>query len=285
MSNFDHDSNTIHVRRKPQESTYPRIKPTPQNSKISSAFFYSPSKDGTDENLLVLLHGLGDTHGPFAKLGLQLKLPQTAILALRAPDQVPFLDEPSFQWYPSFSPLGELLDNPNPSPALDLLSQVLGYLTDHGEGGCKWPADRIHLFGFAQGGSVALEAGLRWWKSKSNVNSQSYATSSGLGSIVSISGPLLSYPTLNSSSADARCPTPVLLVHRPPQAEDALPAGSVAAVKKGYRDVSESKLLKSGMPSSKEEWEPIMRFWSQRLSRREVETEGENVFQVIGGGL
>lgn len=39
----------------------PRVKPPPQSSAsaISAPFSYSPSDDGTDENLLVLLHGLG----------------------------------------------------------------------------------------------------------------------------------------------------------------------------------------------------------------------------------
>ena len=37
----------------------PRIKPPPQSAAISAPFNYSPSDDGTDENLLILLHGLG----------------------------------------------------------------------------------------------------------------------------------------------------------------------------------------------------------------------------------
>jgi hypothetical protein len=41
----------------------PRIKPPPQSSAISAPFSYSPSDDGTDENLLILLHGLG-SHRP-----------------------------------------------------------------------------------------------------------------------------------------------------------------------------------------------------------------------------
>ena len=41
----------------------PRIKPPPQSASISAPFSYSPSDDGTDENLLVLLHGLG-SHRP-----------------------------------------------------------------------------------------------------------------------------------------------------------------------------------------------------------------------------
>ena len=45
----------------------PRIKPPPQSASISAPFSYSPSDDGTDENLLVLLHGLG-SHRPFFPL-------------------------------------------------------------------------------------------------------------------------------------------------------------------------------------------------------------------------
>jgi hypothetical protein len=43
----------------------PRIKPPPQSSVISAPFSYSPSDDGTDENLLILLHGLGSFAPPF----------------------------------------------------------------------------------------------------------------------------------------------------------------------------------------------------------------------------
>ena len=40
----------------------PRIKPPPQSASISAPFSYSLSDDGTDENLLILLHGLGSHH-------------------------------------------------------------------------------------------------------------------------------------------------------------------------------------------------------------------------------
>ena len=59
----------------------------PRECAIPVPFSYTPSDDGVDENLLILLHGLGDTHVPFANLGKQLKLPQTASLALRAPER------------------------------------------------------------------------------------------------------------------------------------------------------------------------------------------------------
>lgn len=77
----------IHLRENAVENSSPRVKKPPQTANIPVPFFYAPSDDGTDENLLILLHGLGDTHIPFFKLGRQLKLPQTAVLAVRAPDQ------------------------------------------------------------------------------------------------------------------------------------------------------------------------------------------------------
>jgi len=90
-------------------STVPRNKPAPKNGKIPVRFVYHPSPDGVDENLLIMLHGLGsftdiyirgpmltlitpmalagDTEAPFANLGRNLRLPQTAIFALRAPSK------------------------------------------------------------------------------------------------------------------------------------------------------------------------------------------------------
>ena len=35
------------------------VKPTPRSSSIPVPFSYAPSDDGTDENLLILFHGLG----------------------------------------------------------------------------------------------------------------------------------------------------------------------------------------------------------------------------------
>lgn len=81
-------------------------------------YVYAPAPDGADSNLLILLHGLGDNEAPFAQLGRQLArgppgggggpLPQTATLAVRGPERLPFFyDEPRFLWWKAFSPLGE----------------------------------------------------------------------------------------------------------------------------------------------------------------------------------
>ncbi len=236
-------------------------------------------------------------------MGRQLHLPQTAVLALRAPEQyvylpyfklvgslgvdvtsrIPFLYEQAFQWYTSFDPLGELIDRPNPTPALDLMSKVIEHLTRD----CAWPPHRIHLFGFAQGGSVAAEFALKYWRTALSQHQKSLpppgsTPDSGgsvvaphvVGSIVSVSGPLISYPTLPE-----RCPTPFLIFHRPPPAESALPPDAMTALKKGFTRVEEVKMKGEGMPRSKEEFEPIMRFWSEHIGRRPV----EGLYEVMSG--
>ncbi|KAI0776568.1 hypothetical protein BD413DRAFT_490783 [Trametes elegans] len=263
-------------------NTIPRVKTPPKSSAITVPFAYSPSDDGTDENLLILLHGLGDTQIPFAKLGRQLHLPQTATLALRAPEKIPFLYEEAYQWYTSFDPLGELLERPNPTPALELLAKVVDHLVKY----CAWPPHRIHFFGFAQGGSVAAEFALKFWRSELSLQQKSLPAPSdsssssqeqkarSLGSVVSVSGPLLSYPTLQKP-----CPTPLLIFHRPSSAETALRSSAIPEFKKGFEKVEEVKMRGEGMPRSKEEWQPIMRFWSEHLGRRQM----DGLYEVMTG--
>lgn len=53
-------SGEITLREVPSQAT-PRVKNPPKQGKggIDVPFVYTPSDDGTDENLLILLHGLG----------------------------------------------------------------------------------------------------------------------------------------------------------------------------------------------------------------------------------
>ena len=257
----------------------------PRESAIPVPFSYTPSDDGVDENLLILLHGLGDTHVPFANLGKQFKLPQTATLALRAPERfvyrslrhyarqilmgenrIPYLYEEAFQWYESFDSLGDLLLNPNPTPALDLLARIFDYLTN----GCGWSPQKVHIFGFAQGGTVAVEFALLRWRQLLQKCPDS--SISPLGSVVSVCGPLLSYPTLKSP-----CSVPLLLFHRSPPAESSLSSGDKAAFRKGFGSFQEAQVNGEGMPRSKTEWEHIMRFWGERLNRQQM----SGLYQVM----
>jgi len=237
----------------------PRIKIEPSSKIIGSAFTYAHSQDGTDENLLILFHGLGDTHLPFTKLGRNLKLPQCAFLSLRAPEKVPFLYEEAYQWYPSFDQLGEILEHPNPSSTLDWLIKVMTHLTND----CKWPPNRIHLFGFSQGGSVASELALRWWRTqKVDKERQPIA----FGSVATVSGPLLSYPTI---SQDARCSSPLLFLHWSNDSQ--IKADDSRAFTKAFTTVNDIKAPgNGGMPRLQDEWLPVMKFWSEVMGKREM---------------
>ncbi|KAI9460683.1 Alpha/Beta hydrolase protein [Boletus coccyginus] len=264
------DSDVVHLHASSPVTSSPCTKPVPKSSKVPLVFSYTPSDDGTDENLLILLHGLGDSHTPFAKLGRSLHLPQTAVLALRAPEQIPYLYEQAFQWYTSFDPLGEIIERPNPTLAIEVMAKVFDHLIAE----CAWPPNRIHLFGFGQGGSVAAETALAWWKRELvktfNAEQKPVPPTRHLGSVASVSGPLLSYPTLATP-----CPTPLLIFSR----------GSVAknvstAFSKGFTDIRQ--VVKQGeesMPRSRDEWEPIMQFWSEVLGRR----MGDGLYEVMTG--
>ncbi|KAI8378656.1 Alpha/Beta hydrolase protein [Choanephora cucurbitarum] len=152
--------------------------PNPKKTKLQ--FDYSPSQDGIDHNLLILFHGLGDSKGPFARLGQQLKLPQTATLSIQAPEPVPYLDG-CFQWYPSFDFLtGDLLTPANPERLKGLIRtrQLIAELLHHLINDCGFQPPNIFLFGFSQGGTVALDTVL-------------FGKIRNLGGVVSISGYLL----------------------------------------------------------------------------------------------
>lgn len=151
------------------------------------------------------------------------------------------------------------------------MTRIIHHLTND----CSWPLDRIHLFGFAQGGTVATELCISWWKSTlSNTRGQQDGNPISLGSVVTVCGPLLSFPTVLSSP----CPTPILVAHRPPPAETALPPNALGAFRKGFSTIRDVSIGRGeGMPRSRDEWEPIMRFWSERLSRRPV----DGLYEVV----
>lgn len=137
--------------------------------------------------------------------------------------------------------------------------------------------ERIHLFGFAQGGTVASEFALKLWRSELSKSKDNGAGDPRtLGSVVTVCGPLLSFSTTTQRAS----PTPILVAYRPAPAETALPANALVAFRRGFSTVSDTNMGRGeGMPRSKAEWEPIMRFWSERLSRRPM----EGLYEVLSG--
>lgn len=190
--------------------------------------------------------------------------------------RIPYLlpsDPPAYQYFPLYTLLGEPISAPNPTAVLERLVSMLKYLVNE----CQWPEDRIHLFGFGQGGSVAIELARSWAREQMNAGSKSNTGSGTLASVTTVSGPLLSHPTPNAKPSL----TPLLIVHRPRSNESGLTGADVRALKKvfGGRVVVEEigDDGKEGMPASRNEWLGIMRFWADVLARKIV---GEGIYKV-----
>jgi hypothetical protein len=195
---------------------------------------------------------------------------------------VPYLDPPGYQWFPSFDRFGLPLEHPNPESGIEALHTVILHMIRT----CGWRPAEIHLFGFAQGGTVAGEFGLRWWRGslpadmKKDGEQDLVGKNEPIGSIVSVCGHLLEYPTIPASS---RTPTPVLIFHRQSKAKS-----PVDAYRKAYETVREISVPAVDdeeivMPKEKEEWQGIMQFWSERLMGG-VNPSGEDVYEVVAGG-
>jgi len=112
-------------------------------------------------NILILLHGLGDSHVPFERLGAQLNLPNTACIAIRAPNTLPF-EATSFHWGDDvmFDSSTNGLDpdggfkTSTPFLAKDVISSGLIKT-------CGYAYRDIVVFGLGQGGMAALNVASR----------------------------------------------------------------------------------------------------------------------------
>lgn len=279
-------------------------KKAPRKGALKLAFEYAPSGPAAqDRNLLVLLHGLGaslsplreplaevpalaadlatippvppppragDTNQPFFTLGKQLALPSTAVLALQAPLQIPLLDEPAFQFYPSFT-LPDFLPEPHPNPSKILAD--LHAAVDHLTTECGWQPEEIHWLGFGQGGTVACEFALAYGRT--------HGGKRRFGSVVDVAGPLLSLPTTGLANG-----TPILALHRPAPAS-ALSTADLAGLRKGFADVQEVRFRGGeGMPRGADEWRVVMAFWAKHLARKDERAMGGGgeMYEVLSGG-
>lgn len=233
------------------------------------AFQYAGGPDGVDSNLLILLHGLGDRAAPFLQLGksLQRTLPQTAVLSVQGLKRVPLLEEEAWMWWDTFDMLGELIPNPDPTPAIGVLQHLLHYLcAPEEQGGCAWKAENIHLFGFGQGGSLVLETAVA-------------RRPEPLGSVVSVNGPLLSFPTFSPSLT-----TPLCYVTRfaPPVLSSSSQARSqLTAISKAFAHVTQLNYPPKSVPMDERmiqgpEWRDLHTFWAKFWRTRSAwELEGK----------
>jgi predicted esterase len=201
-------------------------------------------------NVLILLHGLGDTNASFTKLGQQLSLPETACIAIQAPKPLPF-DLGGFHWGDDmvFDQItGEMdMDTGFKVSTRLLLDKVIreGLVEK-----CGYQAREIIVFGFGQGAMVGLQAAAE-------------LESDELGGIVSIGG-ILSH-SLPLKALEKKSKTPVLVCKA--SKKSAVTDSATSKLKDAfeYTEFKEWKKNGDGMPSSREEMLPIMQFFARRL--------------------
>ncbi|KAI9775421.1 MAG: hypothetical protein M1839_001116 [Geoglossum umbratile] len=232
--------------------------PTKSDFPSSVIFSITPPPDSQPPtNVLVLLHGFGDTHVPFSSLGKSLALPETACISVQGPMMLP-LDLGGFHWGDDVvfdQAKGELDVDAGFERAMGLVKEDVvrrGLLEK-----CGYEGRDVFVFGFGQGGMVGL----------------AMAASVQLGGVVSIGGPLPS-SELTPSLASGKAKTPVLVLGG--SSNTLIGASAVSKMKGVFESVEYKSWSKphDSMPGSREEMLPIMQFFGGRLRSRRGVPEG-----------
>lgn len=254
-------------------------------------FSYVPSPDGLNENLLILLHGLGDTHKNYESLGRTMAVPQTCCLALRAPLDLPF--ELGYGWFPAFNQDDGSLITPTVqekrrlnglAKAQQLLTDFLAVL----EREYDWEPSRVFLLGFSQGAVVAVRLALT-------------LVDRPLGGVIAVSSSLLEEEALatpigpTASAAPPR--TPLLVTHG--RRDRMVPLDQArrhlvhvrsrygaAEAEAGGKALVQWKEYEKGheMIKSREEMQDVMAFLAEHLRLRSVALERrDDLIEVTPG--
>lgn len=214
-----------------------------------------PALSPKTTNVLILLHGLGDTSVAFTNLGKQLALPETTCISLQAPTPLPF-DLGGFHWGDDITfdqASGQMDFDTGFTKAVKIIKQDIIEDALVKQGGYK-PRE-IMIIGFGQGAMAALATAA--------------SMAEELGGIVSIGGPLPS----SSTSAKA-VKTPVLVLGG--SSSTLITRTALDRLKAAFQNVEYQNWHRAGdgMPRNREEMLPIMRFFACRLRSRAGVPEG-----------
>ncbi|KAF4509676.1 hypothetical protein G6O67_003820 [Ophiocordyceps sinensis] len=214
--------------------------------------------------ILILLHGAGDCDAPFARFARALALPGVLAVAVRGTAPLPGAallgdDGGHFHWGDDAcldARTGALDADPGFGRAATALVHGLlrGVLVDR----CGWELGDVIVFGFGQGGSLALGMASQLRASSASSPTASSGGANAFKGVVSIGGPLP--PSMvPTTSARSKSDTPVLVCQLDEDQVDAVEAefANVSAVRWRRSDVA--------MPRDRDEALPIMRFFADCL--------------------
>ncbi|OJJ48408.1 hypothetical protein ASPZODRAFT_63002 [Penicilliopsis zonata CBS 506.65] len=226
---------------------------------------------GPAPNILLLLHGLGDTAAGFTAFARALQLPETTIVTLQAPTPLPF-DLGGFHW-------GDDVSFDSASGGLDMDAGftrstrilVSNIIRDTLLAKCGYQLREILLLGFGQGGMAALMAARELDKTSKiaevdeSSSSSSTELTGSLSGVISIGAP---YP-LSASTLGSKNRTPVLLVGG--RESTAVTDTAVQRTKEAFEFVELHRYARrgDGMPRNRDEMMPVMQFFARRLRSRQ----------------
>jgi predicted esterase len=207
-------------------------------------------------NVLVLMHGLGDTQVSFAQLGRNLNLPETVCLSVQGPTPIPPFftgsETPAFSWGDDIlvdERSGEIdVEGGGFQKSVRVLKMIVDEVL---VGRLGWKKRNILFLGFGQGGIAALYF------------AASLPQIEELGGVISIGGKLPSASLISGKGS-----TPVLVLGGSRSTQ--LTRSAIDGLKEKFRDVEYVKWEKNddSMPRNREEMLPIMKFLARRLGSR-----------------
>ncbi|KAI1259326.1 Alpha/Beta hydrolase protein [Xylariaceae sp. FL1019] len=258
--------------RIPKREDFTHLEP---ELKVSLGFPHVPE---TTTSILILFHGLGDSDASFASFAKNMNLPGVLAISVRgvAPLAPAMLGLPPsqstaspthFHWGDDLT-LSTTTGDLDPDPGFEKAQSLVleGLIQETLVAACGWTVNDIVLFGFGQGGSLALglASRLRGAERVVDVSEGERATARAFKGLVSIGGPLPTsmIPTL---SARDKARTPALICHG--INSETLDDDAMEALGKEFFDVREVKWKKAEdtMPQNREEMMPIMQFLAERL--------------------
>lgn len=247
-------------------SPSPLPKPSDFPTSLAPQIHLPPNAQPT--NAIIFLPGLGDSANNFSSFARALNLPDALTITLNPPFPLPLpLGLPGSQWSDDLhvdSGSGELDWESSPlGLAVKLVADDVVASTLLGK--FKYRPDQIHLFGFGQGGAVAVAVPL---------HVSLTAVASSLGGVMSIGGGIpLSLTVADGVSAKGKVRTPLLLLSGSKSSLAATGSSPLKRVKDAYEFVEYHRWKKAddSMPKNRDEVLPMMQFWARRLrSRRGV---------------
>ena len=206
-----------------------------------------PSSSPRPTNILILLHGLGDTNAPFTNLGSQLSLPETCCLSLQAPTPLPF-EIGGFHWGDDIvfdQSSGNMDMDTGFSKAVRIIKEDIIEKTLVQK--CGYSCREIMFFGLGQGGMAALAVATALKEQE-------------LGGFVSLGGVV---PVSCEGTKAAK--TPVLVTGG--ARETMVTRTGLERMRKSFKEVEYRKWERAGdgMPRNRDEMMPVMRFFARRL--------------------